>query len=211
MNRESTGAFIDAVYAIAVTILALEIPAELNAEFSLKNFGSMLLNYAMSFIILFAMWQQHRRINQHVDPTRRVAMWLHGVVLMLICLIPRATTLVFDYGSNVMVTQLEGSIIHGAGWNRAELVDLGYIGVVLAADLCLWALARATYSTTNVTDVADIRRSKTTITLLMIAVLALSVLTPVENRYFLLAMPLALIFERELSALFRRLRRTRTA
>ena len=204
MSKETVGAFTDAVYAIAVTILALEIPAELDSEFSLAGFAGTLLDYAMSFVILFALWLQHRRINDHIAQYNRPAVWITGAVLLLICLIPRATTFVFDYGGNVTVTQIEQSLFHGAGWSRAEIVDITYVGIVLAADFGLLILTCFARTSTEESELLEVRRSKATITILTIIVLGLSFLTPFENRYFLLLMPLALMFEKQLaSVIFR--------
>ena len=200
MPKETIGTFTDAIYAIAVTILALEIPAELDAEFSLAAFAGTLLDYAMSFVILFALWLQHRRINEHIHHYNRPAVWLTGAVLLLICLIPRATTFVFDYGGNVTITQLEESLIHGAGWSRAEIVDITYVGIVLLADLGLLLLSWFGRLSEQAREWRDVHRSKSTITVLTLVVLALSFLAPFENRYFLLLMPLALMFEKQLAA-----------
>ena len=199
LSKENVGAFSDAVYAIAVTILALEIPAELDADFSLASFAGTLLNYALSFVILFALWLQHRRINEHIKHYSRPAIWITGAVLLLICLIPRATTFVFDYGGNVTIAQLEASLLEGAGWTKAEIVDITYVGIVLAADLGLLLLARFGRHSEAATEWLEVHRSKLTISALTIGVLALSLLTPVENRYFLLLMPLALMFENQLA------------
>lgn len=204
ISRENIGAFSDAVYAIAVTILALEIPAELDADFSLSAFTGNLLDYALSFVILFALWLQHRRINEHIAEYGRPAIWISAGVLLLICLIPRATTFVFDYGGNVTVAQLEETIFHGAGWSRAEVVDITYVGIVLAADLGLLVLSRFGRHSEAVSQWREVYRSKATISVLTFIILALSFLTPIENRYFLLLIPLALMFEKQLvSVIFR--------
>ncbi|MFT5138822.1 MAG: putative membrane protein [Lysobacterales bacterium] len=201
MSKDAVGAFVDAVYAIAVTILALEIPAELDAEFSLASFVGVLLDYAMSFVIIFSLWLQHRRINEYISTYNRPAVWLTGLILLLVCLIPRATTFVFDYGGNVTIAQLEQSLAHGAGWSRAEIVDITYVGIVLAADFSLLLLSRFAYLKEQKPDFKAVHRSKSTITTLTVVVLGLSFLTPFENRYFLLLMPLILMFENQLAGL----------
>jgi hypothetical protein len=48
-------------------------------------------------------------------------------------LFPRATTLVFQYGKEVTLAQLEASFIHAAGWSLAEFVDTFYITLVIMA------------------------------------------------------------------------------
>ena len=112
-----------------------------------------------------------------------------------------ATTLVFDYGGDVTLAQLEASLMHGAGWTLSEFVDTFYVTVVIAADIGLLMLVGKTTRRQSNEEAIRIRQSKITITVLTVSVLLLSLLLPLENRYFLLLIPLALMFERKLSAL----------
>lgn len=201
VKRESVGAFIDAVYAIAATILALEIPAEIDASFSVSGFSLLLLDYAMSFIILFALWQQHRQINSMVEEYGRLTLWMTALALLLVCLIPRATTFVFEYGADVTLFQVEQSLLHNAGWTVAEVVDLFYVTIVLAVDLVLLGLALLATRGRKGAEAIALRQSKYTVSGLIILALALSLLAPLQNRYFLLVIPFALIFEQHLTAL----------
>lgn len=123
-----------------------------------------------------------------------------GLALLLVCLIPRATSLVFEYGGDVTVNQLESSILHGMGWTLAELVDLFYVGIVLAAVLLLLGLAVLVTQGQQGKEAMTMRHSKYTISAAIVLLLILSLLLPVQNRYFLLIIPVALILERDLSA-----------
>ena len=198
--KETIGTFIDAIYAIAVTILALQVPDTLATEFSISSFGTMLLEYALSFLILFALWIQHRRINDlNHNMVRSTLIWINCLILLLVCLIPRATTLVFAYGGDVTLAQLEASLNHGAGWTLSEFVDIFYITLVIAADLGLLVLVSQSTDKASDEEYKNMRNSKITITVLTVTVLTLSLLLPMENRYALLLIPLALMFERTLS------------
>jgi uncharacterized membrane protein len=202
LSKEAVGTFIDAVYAIAVTILALEMPDELTESFAISSFAEMLLEYVLSFLILFALWIQHRRINElNSDLVANTVVWINCVILLLVCLIPRATTLVFNYGGDVTLMQLEASLNHDAGWRLSEIVDLFYIGVVIAADLGLLVLVVWVAGNSADDDTFRIRRSKITVSVLTLGILLLSLLLPLENRYFLLLIPLALMSERGLARL----------
>ena len=194
------GAFIDAVYAIAVTILALEIPAELASDSDLSDLGGVLVDYAISFAILFALWVQHRRINLHIESYAPVGLWLNAGILLLVCLIPRATTFVFNYGGDVTVGQLETALAKGQ-WTRAEIIDVAFVLIVLVSDLALIALLYLTPREVRQTKAADIHRSKVTISVLLVLVLAGSFLLPLENRLFLLSLPLFLMLEHRISPL----------
>lgn len=198
LSKEAVGTFIDAVYAIAVTILALEMPDELTEIFTISEFAEMLLEYVLSFLILFALWIQHRRINEmNHDLVATTAVWINCVILLLVCLIPRATTLVFNSGGDVTWNQVEISWISDR-WSIPVFVDLFYIGVVIAADLGLLVLLTWLAGDSIDDDTIRIRRSKKILSALTFSILLLSLILPVENRYFLLILPLVLMSERAL-------------
>jgi uncharacterized membrane protein len=198
LSKETVGTFIDAVYAIAVTILALELPDELTGICEISSFSAMLLEYVLSFLILFALWIQHRRINElNSDLVANTAVWINCVILLLVCLIPRATTLVFNSGGDVTWNQVEISWISDR-WSIPVFVDLFYIGVVIAADLGLLVLLTWLAGNSTDDDTISIRRSKKILSLLTFVILLLSLILHVQNRYFLLLLPLVLMSERVL-------------
>jgi uncharacterized membrane protein len=202
LSKETVGTFIDAIYAIAVTILALEVPGEFESGFGITSFGEMLVEYALSFLILFALWVQHRRINAlNEDQVGTTVIWINCFVLLMVCLVPRATTLVFNYGGDVTLAQLEASMNHGAGWTLSEFVDTFYVFLVIAADVGLLMLVGRITRNSAADDKVRLRRSKITVTVLTVGVLLLSLLIPLQNRYFLLLIPLSLMFERRLGML----------
>jgi uncharacterized membrane protein len=203
ISKESVGGFVDAVYAVAVTILALEIPAEIRGDFSLVFIGSMLLNYGISFFVLFALWLQHRRINEYLAVFTPLSLWLNASVLLLVCLIPRATTFVFEYGGNITLTELEASLVAG-NWTRAEIIDVGYSSIIILADLGLSALMRIAHTSSDDDVIADVVRSKFTISGLLLLILAASLVTPIENRYFLFILPVGLMCETWIAGILKR-------
>ena len=197
VSKETLGTFVDAVYAIAMTILALEIPAELDEAAELAQFTNLLLDYALSFIVLFALWMQHRRILTHARVESHSLVWLHGLVLLMVCLIPRATTLVFSYGGDVVLSQLHESLWQGE-WTRAEIVDLFYVALVAFADLLLLLLARLTLRAGDVVA-GQVWRAKRAMSIAVFTVLGVSFLLPIENRLVLLILPLVLLAEHRLA------------
>lgn len=198
LSKEAVGTFIDAVYAIAVTILALELPDKLTEICEISSFAEMLLEYVLSFLILFALWIQHRRINElNSDLVANTAVWINCVILLLVCLIPRATTLVFHSGGDVTWDQIKISWIINR-WSIPVFVDLFYIGVVIAADLGLLVLLTWLAGNSTDDDTISIRRSKKILSLLTFVILLLSLILHVQNRYFLLLLPLVLMSERVL-------------
>ena len=210
ISKEAMGAFVDAVYAIAVTILALELPSDLENNAELVRIGEILVNYAISFCILFALWVQHRRINLHIDHHGPLGLWLNAVILMLVCLIPRATSFVFQYGGNVNFGELEQAVFH-SNWTVADVIDLGFVTVVLAADVGLLALLQLTPRDVRVNEAADIYRSKVTISILLILLMAASLFLPYQNRVFLVALPVFLMFEHHIAAMLGHFRKRKPA
>ena len=210
LRNEIVGAFIDAVYAIAATILALEIPSELpGEEFGLELFSDMLVEYSLAFLLLFALWLQHRRINGIVETISRFRLFINALILLLVCLVPRATKLMFEYGDDVTLGALEGTLFQGSGWTTAELVDLFYVVLVIFIDLGILALLYVTGRQAETKELNRLQISKWTVTALLLVVTLTSFLLPVENRYFLIILPVVLFFEQELSTIVVRLARRR--
>ena len=210
LRNEIVGAFIDAVYAIAATILALEIPSELpGEEFGLELFSDMLVEYSLAFLLLFALWLQHRRINGIVETISRFRLFINALILLLVCLVPRATKLMFEYGDDVTLGALEGTLFQGSGWTTAELVDLFYVVLVIFIDLGILVLLYVTGRQAETKELNRLQISKWTVTALLLVVTLTSFLLPVENRYFLIILPVVLFFEQELSTIVVRLARRR--
>ncbi|MEM7159863.1 MAG: TMEM175 family protein [Myxococcota bacterium] len=204
MTKEALGAFIDAVYAIAITILALEIPDELGGEVSVRIFGEMLVEYVIAFAILFSFWVHHRRINAALETPTRGTLALSAIIMMLACLMPRATSLVFDYGGvvNMGVATTTVSVPQGSV-GIATLVDRLYVTVALAADLMLLALAIVV----SRRAAPDCKPPPKYISSAMLLVgLVCAALHPRESRYFTLVIPIALFFESDVATLLERLR-----
>lgn len=205
MRSETVGAFIDALYGIAVTILALDIPSSAAREGGVAVIVPVLVQYGVAFALLFSFWVQHRRINGLVEEVSRAGLWTTAGILMLVCLVPRATSLVFEFGGDVTVGAITQSMEHRSAWTTAEGVDLFYVGVVLLIDLGMFSLLLLNQRAGAVLEgVEHLRNAKLATTAVLFVVVSASFLLPVENRYFLLAIPILLFFETELSALVMR-------
>ena len=90
-NRFET--FIDAIIAIIITVLILKIaqPAEptLSAILDLKVFY---VAYLISFLTLFNIWYSNHNLFQKVDNIDNTVVWIYGVMMFLISLVPYFTT-----------------------------------------------------------------------------------------------------------------------
>ena len=95
MNKDRLGAFMDAVIAIVMTILVLEL--EKPSAPTLEAFLALRLNfaaYALSFLWLAAMWTSLHNAWHAVDKISNRTMWLSMGLLFFSSLFPYATSLV---------------------------------------------------------------------------------------------------------------------
>ena len=118
MNKARFEAFSDGVFAFAITLLALgfvlpEMRSPSNRELAgaLLHLWPNLIAYALSFLVIGLMWQNHHalfRLVSHVD--RKTVFWnlllLGGTVL-----IPFATTTLGSYPTRSPSTFLYGLVL----------------------------------------------------------------------------------------------------
>src|SRR6266852_8048051 len=112
MDEKETGrleAFSDGVFAVAITLLVLNIripgiallPSQLpnDAGFwqALLNEWPMLAAYGTSFATIGVMWINHHRLYVHIKRTNTGLMLLNLLLLLIIVFIPVPTALVAEY------------------------------------------------------------------------------------------------------------------
>jgi len=105
-------AFSDGVFAIAITLLILDIkvpePPEGFASVSAAEGTRWLLHelarhwtayvaYLMSFVVILVMWVSHHRIFAMIAKVDRPFLFWNGLLLMLICIVPFPTSLLATY------------------------------------------------------------------------------------------------------------------
>lgn len=206
MDKEKLGALIDAVYAIAMTILVLELPVpETHQQLhqTISTISAAIANFALSFAILFAFWCNHRRINDLFARHTRLTFMLHGFTLMLVCLIPFSTHLLYKLGGEVT------SITSIMSMNHATLADLFFIGVCLLADLSIHAtLAVARHARLHheyeYEKIRKIHQARQIATVLLTISLLLALTLPGSNRWSLAVIPVLFMFEDRIVNLFKR-------
>ena len=104
--------FSDAVFAIAITILVLDIrvpdipegrvAAELPAQ--ILTLGPKYLSYVISFLVLAVYWQAHHRVFKHIRGYDGTLVWLNFLFLMAVAFLPFPTSLLGEYsGQQVSV------------------------------------------------------------------------------------------------------------
>lgn len=93
-------AFSDGVFAIAITLLILEIDVPLHSEHlfhDLLHKWPSFLAYALSFLVILIMWVNHHTIFRLISRIDRRFLILNGVLLMLITFLNYPTAVLADY------------------------------------------------------------------------------------------------------------------
>ncbi|MFF2630754.1 TMEM175 family protein [Kitasatospora griseola] len=93
----------DGVYAIALTLLVLNISVPAGPEHSqfvhaLQDVWPRLGTYGLSFAVIASLWRDHRRIFQFVARVDDASVLLTLAGLGAVALLPFPTTLLSDYG-----------------------------------------------------------------------------------------------------------------
>ena len=93
--------FSDGVFAIAITLLAIELrpPADWDGSLTaiLENLAPNVFYYAISFIAVGAFWMSHRLIFRYVQRFSEAASWINIFFLLLIGLMPLANSLLNEH------------------------------------------------------------------------------------------------------------------
>jgi uncharacterized membrane protein len=136
LDRARINAFTDGVFAIAITLLVLEIHipeikappgGDLNAAVSeyLETLGVPLLTYALSFATVGIIWLNHNATFSEIEYADRTGTMLNLLLLAIVCFIPFPTALLSRYGPLPSTTAFYGatftamSIAYGINWQYA--------------------------------------------------------------------------------------------
>jgi uncharacterized membrane protein len=98
-------AFTDGVFAIAATLLVLDLTTHSLGEVSsdaemwsaLADMGGLFLNFALSFVLLCLLWMVHVQQFEHIARVDSTMVWLNNGRLLFIVLVPFATGLTTEY------------------------------------------------------------------------------------------------------------------
>ena len=93
----------DGVFSIALTLLGLNVVALVPDISHSKNVNSAILNhwptflsYLLGFVVLFSMWYQYHAMSQYVVGTNAFLVWLHGVAMFWVALVPFGVALLAE-------------------------------------------------------------------------------------------------------------------
>lgn len=112
MSKDRLVAFTDAVLAIIMTILVLELPKPsaptLEAIFELKE---SLFAYTLSFFWLGALWFGMYKIWNMVEKVDNKVIWWNIILLFFASLIPYTTSLVSEHFDSSVVQAFYGIVV----------------------------------------------------------------------------------------------------
>jgi len=104
MDRSRLEALSDGVFAVALTLLALNIavrgPADKGHDLwhQLGALWPTFLAYLVSFFVIGIIWVNHHGLVRNIVAVDRTLLFLNLVLLLFVVLIPFATTTVAEYG-----------------------------------------------------------------------------------------------------------------
>ena len=102
-------AFIDAIIAIIITIIVLEIPMVANGSWnSFFDIKLEFIVYAVSFIVCFNFWNYNNNLFNIVNKVDHKVIWSIGIALFFLSLIPYLTTFVAENSNSFVPCFLYG-------------------------------------------------------------------------------------------------------
>jgi uncharacterized membrane protein len=97
-------AFSDGVFAIAITLLVLELHVPKHTETSAGGLGTVLLRewpaysaFLLSFLSILIMWFNHHKLFNYIRKVDSPLLYLNGFLLMIICAVPWPTALAAEH------------------------------------------------------------------------------------------------------------------
>jgi uncharacterized membrane protein len=100
--------FSDAVFAIAMTLLIVDIqlpalpenPTAGQLWDAIWSLESQFISYVTSFLVIAIYWNSHHRLFRYIERYDQVFVWLNILLLMGIAFIPFPTSVFGDYSGN---------------------------------------------------------------------------------------------------------------
>ena len=131
--------FSDGVFAIAITILILDIKAPDDTSHLLRSLLALwpsYLGYVLSFLLIGLLWVNHHVMFEHIVRADRLLMFINTLLLLVVAFLPFTTSVLAQTfrtgdGENVAValygiTLTAAGLLFNAIWShsyRAKLMD----------------------------------------------------------------------------------------
>ena len=99
MKTSRLEAFSDGVFAVAITLLVLEInvPGGENLWHQLKDEWPSFASFFVSFWVIGIIWVNHHGVLDHLKQANRTVLYLNLLLLMTVVFIPFSTALMADH------------------------------------------------------------------------------------------------------------------
>ncbi|WP_055072015.1 TMEM175 family protein [Clostridium massiliamazoniense] len=111
MEKSRLESFTDAIIAIIMTILVLELKVPHSAEFSaLWDMKEQILVYALSFFLLAIYWVNHHHLMNMATKVNGKILWISIIMLFWMSLIPFVTAWVGAYTDSLVPSVTYGVI-----------------------------------------------------------------------------------------------------
>jgi TMEM175 potassium channel family protein len=126
MKTNRLEAFSDGVFAVAITLLVLDlhVPSESHLWHQLADEWPSFASFFVSFWVIGIIWVNHHGLLDHLERTDRPVLYLNLLVLMTVVFIPFATALIAEH------------LKSGADENAAALVyALAFLAMGIAFSL----------------------------------------------------------------------------
>jgi uncharacterized membrane protein len=136
-------AFSDGVFAIAITLLTLQIAIPEDGDLSQELIGVLpnLYAFVISFLVIGTYWVAHHRLFAVVERYDYRLLWLNLLTLFFIVLLPFTTMVVAEYGDQPLAVIVYASSLAGAGFANTALAAYVLVGRRLCSASTPWAVA----------------------------------------------------------------------
>lgn len=154
MSKSRFEAFTDAIIAIVMTVLVLNLDLPKDSSFSaLLALKNQFLIYFVSFFILAIYWNNHHQLVHAVKKIDGVVLWANNIFILSLTLFPFATSWVSSYPHELTP-------------------QIAYAIVLLIADTCFFFLCLALMRTNSNKSKQTISffKNKTLITMVIIII-----------------------------------------
>ena len=130
MGKDKLGAFIDAVYAITITICIINIQKPESIEWgALWSVRDSLLTYTITFFMMISMWIQIHFLWSQIEKIDNAVIWTCMIFLFTSSFIPYTTSLMMESGFKNRYF----SIIYGA---LTIFISLNLLFIQIACEKC---------------------------------------------------------------------------
>ena len=130
MSKDKLGAFIDAVYAITITICIINIQKPDSATWgALWSVRDSIVTYTITFFMMISMWIQIHFLWNQITKINNAVIWASMLFLFTSSFIPYATSLMMESGFNTSYFAVFYGIL-------AIIISLSLLAIQITCEKC---------------------------------------------------------------------------